>query len=254
MTPEARAARERKQKIFVAVGGVLLLGLLAIQVPKLLGGSGSSQPAATGTTATTPVVTPPAGSSTTPAAGTPVAATTSPTSAVRPALPTTGKLSSFGLFRQKDPFVQLVATSAVPADASAPSSSPGPGKVASPKPAATSGASAAKGFTVGAKSGAAAAPALTVVSVNGERQALAPGGTFPVSDPVFVLVAESPGSRSVRIGVVGGAYAGGSATTKLTVGKPLTLVNTATGARYRLKLVAVGSGQAATPAKSKTGK
>ena len=253
MTPEARAARERKQKIFVAVGGVLLLGLLAIQVPKLLGGSGSSQPAATGAAATTPVVTPPAGSSTTPAAGTPVAATTSPTSAVRPALPTTGKLSSFGLFGQKDPFVQLVATSAVPADASAPSSSPGPGKVASPKPAGTSGASAARGFTVGAKSGAAA-PALTVVSVNGERQALAPGGTFPASDPVFVLVAESQGSKSVRIGVVGGAYAGGSATTKLTVGKPLTLVNTATGARYRLKLVAVGSGQTATPAKSRTGK
>ena len=50
MTPEERAARERKQKIFVVVGGVLLLGLLAIQLPKLLGGSGETAAATTPTT------------------------------------------------------------------------------------------------------------------------------------------------------------------------------------------------------------
>jgi len=41
MTPEERAARERKQKIFVVVGGLLLVALLAFQLPKLLGGSSS---------------------------------------------------------------------------------------------------------------------------------------------------------------------------------------------------------------------
>ena len=53
MTPEARAARERKQKIFVVVGGLLLVGLLAIQLPKLLGGSSTPEAASsTETTAT----------------------------------------------------------------------------------------------------------------------------------------------------------------------------------------------------------
>jgi hypothetical protein len=68
--------------------------------------------------------------------------------------------------------------------------------------------------------------------------------TFPTSDPVFVLVSEQPEAKSVVVGVVGGAYAGGSKTTKLKVGKPLTLVNTTTGAKYRISLVSVGSGDA----------
>ncbi len=52
MSPEARAARERKQKIFVAIGGVVLLALLAFQLPKLLGGSEpTAAPAATTTAA-----------------------------------------------------------------------------------------------------------------------------------------------------------------------------------------------------------
>jgi hypothetical protein len=83
-----------------------------------------------------------------------------------------------------------------------------------------------------------------VISVNGARQALAAGTRFPVADPVFVLVAEQPKSKSVIIGIAGGAYASGSRTTKLVVGKPLVLVNTTTGARYKLVLIAVGNGKA----------
>ena len=49
-TAEARAARERKQKIFVLVGGLALVGLLALQLPKLLGGTASPEAAATSTT------------------------------------------------------------------------------------------------------------------------------------------------------------------------------------------------------------
>ena len=42
---------------------------------------------------------------------------------------------------------------------------------------------------------------------------------------------------------------GGAKTATLKSGKPLTLVNTATGARYRISLVSVGSGeQASEPA------
>jgi hypothetical protein len=90
--------------------------------------------------------------------------------------------------------------------------------------------------------------AVTLISVNGARQALQSGAAFPAADPVFVLVAENPGARTVVIGIAGGAYASGAKTTKLAVGKPLVLVNTTTGARYRLVLVAVGTGMPPTSA------
>jgi hypothetical protein len=44
-----------------------------------------------------------------------------------------------------------------------------------------------------------------------------------------------------QIGVVGGGFTGGQ-TIALKMGQPLTLVNTATGARYTLKLLYSGSG------------
>jgi hypothetical protein len=236
MTPEARAARERKQKIFVAVGGVFLLVLLAIQLPKLLGGSGGSEVAAPATATTAaPVVTPPAGSG-----------ATVPVSLPASTASRTAKLTSFGLFKLKDPFVQQVTASTAPAEGGTGSASTAARSVA--KDAKKPPETATKCTLV---QRATAAPALTIVSVNGQRQALEPGGTFPSADPVFVLVAEHPGSKSVEIGVVGGAYSGGSKTTKLAVGKPLTLVNTATGARYRVVLVAAGSGSTSKPAPPK---
>ena len=68
---------------------------------------------------------------------------------------------------------------------------------------------------------------------------------FPSADPLFVLVAEKPGAKSIVVGIVGGAYSGGAKTTTLKVGKSLTLVNTTTGARYKITLVSVGSGDSA---------
>lgn len=224
MTPEERAARERKQKIFVVVGGVFLLGLVALQLPKLLGGSGQASavpaPAPAQQTAQP-------GSTATP---TPVALT-----GARASVQTgSGKLTTFGPFRAKNPFVQLVV--AEPAQTG---------------DAAAKGEGGARGGTEGGGSkgfsidGDPTAPSVTIVSVNGVRQTVEPGTRFPASDPVFVLVAEQPGSKAVLVGVVGGAYAGGTKTTKLRVGKQLMLVNTATGAKYKLKLVSVGSGDAA---------
>ena len=85
MTPEARAARERKQKIFVVVGGLLLLAMLAFQLPKLLGGSSSAEAAPT-TTETTLSGQP------TPTGAAPVALVETSAAA------TTGKLTSFSVF------------------------------------------------------------------------------------------------------------------------------------------------------------
>jgi hypothetical protein len=216
MTPEARAARERKQKIFVVAGGLFLVALLAIQLPKLLGGS--SSPEAAPAAETTDAAAQPAG---TPVVLEATAATPAATSA---------KLTSFTVFARKDPFIQQVVTqngSAEPEGAAATSA----------KSEKAAGATTTATFSTGAS-----AAAVTIVTVNGARQVLEPGMKFPSGDPLFVLVAEKPGSKSVVVGIVGGAYAGGRRTATLKIGKPLTLVNTTTGARYKISLVSVGSG------------
>jgi len=231
-TSAERAARERKQKIFVVVGGVVLLGLLALQLPRLLGGSSSSAAPAAETTAADLASLP---TGTQPRTQTSVALVDTD----RPLAPAPGKLSSFTVFARKDPFVQQV-TSSSPSTGSTGS---GGGAQSATKDTSKAQAPSA-GFTVGETSTALA----TVISVNGTRQVLVPGAAFPAADPVFVLVGEQPDSKAVVIGIAGGAYASGAKTTKLKIGKPIVLVNTTTGARYRLVLVAVGNGSASTPA------
>lgn len=223
-TGDARAARERKQKIFVVVAGVLLLLLLAFQLPRILGGSESSSAApATETTVgsdQTPV---------TPSGPTPVVLVDTD----RPHAPAPGKLRSFSVFSKKDPFEQQVDNSTTP-------ETPPPTGVG-----VSQGKPPSKGFKPDQKPAAT----MTVISVNGARQVLAPGAAFPTADPVFVLVAEQPNAKTVVIGIRGGSYSSGARTTKLRVGKALVLVNTTTRARYKLVLVAVGAGDAAaTPA------
>jgi hypothetical protein len=218
VTPEARAARERKQKIFVVVGGLLLLAMLAIQLPKLLGGSSPAE--ATPTTAASTTAAP---------------AQTAATGAAPVALvgSTAGKLTSFTVFAAKDPFVQQVVTES------------GVGAPAGEAKTAGAGSTAKAASTATFATGKASPAAVTIVTVNGARQVLEPGMKFPAADPLFVLVAEKPGSKAVVVGIVGGAYSGGAKTTTLKVGKPITLVNTTTGARYKISLVSVGSGDAA---------
>jgi hypothetical protein len=234
VTPEARAARERKQKIFVLVGGLALVGLLAIQLPKLMGGSSSS--AATPSESTS-VVAGPIGAATTTANAASAAATGSASAvSASSAVASAPKLSSFSIFQRKDPFVQQVRT--------------GDGVEPPAEAASKAAKDGAKGdgptgtFTTGAKGAASA----TIVTVNGARQVVEPGMKFPAGDPLFVLVAEKQGAKSVVVGIVGGAYSGGAKTTTLKIGKPLTLVNTTTGARYKISLVSVGNGDQATGA------
>jgi hypothetical protein len=242
-TANARAARERKQKIFVAVGGLVLLALLAIQLPKLLGGPATTT--ATPETETTIV------GETTPAPS-PTATPVSLPDTDRPLPVGEDQFRSFSAFDRKDPFVQQIASPDSPSpgsgiDSTDSSSSggggggggssgdgdgDGDGKATGP------GKPSSQGFTVGGTQQAA----VTVIAVNGSRQTLSAGSAFPATDPVFVLIAENVNAKTVVVGVVGGAYANGSRTTKLRIGKPLVLVNTTTGARYRLVLVSVGTG------------
>lgn len=229
MTPADRAARERKQKIFVAVGGLVLVALLAIQLPRVLGGSSSSGGPSDRTSRV--------------GAGDGGGSAAPQPTGTRSLAALQGQLTSFGRFGVKDPFMQQVKLGAT----SAPSTSAtGHAPASAPKKSAKT---PTQGFTVGTQPTAS----MTVISVNGARQALSAGTRFPAADPVFVLVAEQQKSKSVVIGIAGGAYASGSRTTKLVLGKPLVLVNTTTGARYKLVLVAVGNGNGATTPAPSTG-
>jgi hypothetical protein len=226
VTPEQRAARERKEKIFVVVGGLFLVVVLAFfTLPKLLGGGSSPSAAADTETTSTPP-----GEVSAPGVSTP---TPNRTPA---ALATTPKLTSFTRFKPKDPFVQQVDTENGVESTGTPAVAAG--KVAG-SGAGTKSKTPTTSFSTGGKASA------TIVTVNGARQVLEPGMKFPSADPLFVLVAEKPGAKSVVVGIVGGAYSSGGKTTTLKVGKPLTLVNTTTGARYKITLVSVGSGDTA---------
>jgi hypothetical protein len=222
-----RAARERKQKIFIAVGGLFLVALLAIQLPKILGGSATEAAATTETTV--------AGEETTVTPDVPTAPVpTTLTDSSRRLTAGPGQLRSFTVFDRKDPFVQQLDTPESADDGSGGNGGAGGGGDAEKPPPS-------EDFSTDDP----AAPAVTVMSVNGARQALVPGAVFPAADPVFVLIAENPRAKTVVVGIAGGSYASGARASKLKVGKPLILTNTTTGATYRLVLVAVGEGKAA---------
>lgn len=232
-----RAARERKQKIFVAVGGLMLLALLAIQLPKILGGSSTEAAATTETTLTGEAAT------SVPSSG---AVPTSLVDTGRRSVAGPGQLRTFGVFGRKDPFVQQLQSpdSAPGSDSggSAVGDAGGGGGDVDNSPPNVDEPPPTEDFSTDDP----AVPAVTVISVNGTRQALVAGAVFPAADPVFVLIAENSKAKTVVVGIAGGSYANGAGGTKLRIGKPLLLVNTSTGARYRLVLVAVGEGKSET--------
>lgn len=71
--------------------------------------------------------------------------------------------------------------------------------------------------------------------MNGRSEVVRLGGSFPSTNPVFKLVSLANGA--VNIGIASGSYTSGARTVKLSSGRSLTLVDTADGARYRLRLL-----------------
>ena len=86
---------------------------------------------------------------------------------------------------------------------------------------------------------AASAAELTIalLSVNGKVRTVALAKRFPQSDRAFLLKSLKPGRATIA--VADGSFVGGG-TLVLRVGRAATLVNTATGARYVVKLLFVG--------------
>ena len=209
-------AKAKRQKIVAAVLGVIFIGVLAWQVPSVLKMMNEKPP----TTAAAP---PPAA---VPVAGTPVSApgtTPAPTGTLVDSDPAAqaagGQLVTFDRFESKDPFQQQMNEEATLA----------PKTVTQPKtPAAGKDGSAPKPPST-------PAPTTAEITVNGTKETVSVGGTFPQADPVFVLVSVT--KSSAKVGVSGGSLAAGGQTVTLTKGKKLTLENTVDGARYVLVLV-----------------
>src|SRR3954447_6220725 len=209
---ELAAAKAKKQKTILIVGGVLLLAVAAFQGPKLLkhGSTSDAAPAATsvatGTTATATLT------STGGAALIPVATAVPKGSAsiAGVALPnatavkvTTSQLASFTLFEAKDPFVQQeggeTGTAAQP-QGEAPSSSSGePGSSDSSGSAGTAstGGSSSSGS---ASTPAAPAPvSYATITFNGSAQQVQAKNKSPADTPLFVL--RSLKQKTAKIGV-----------------------------------------------------
>jgi hypothetical protein len=161
---------------------------------------------------------------------------------------TPSQLASFTLFDVKDPFVQrvsatLAATSGASgaangqtqgaANSSGPTSSPAGGSSGSTTADTT-------GTTTNTPTDAAPPPpiAYATINFNGEPQQVQAKDKFPADSPLFVV--RSIKKKQAKIGVAGGSFDDSQAVT-LVQGKKVTLVNTATGVRYELKLVYTGA-------------
>jgi hypothetical protein len=242
----AAQASSAKQKKIAIGGAVLLVGILVIQGPKMLKlVSGSSAPPAPA------AVAPPVTAGAVPGAVTPTPAP-APVSAVPE---TTGtKLVSFETFGTKDPFAPQVdvnseaAIAATNADevgdavASAPASAPQTASNSTSAPAATPATSGTSTPSTGStatkptfKVAGSTSTATATIAVNSKRQVVTVDHDFPTGDPVFTLVGVGSGSASIAI--AGGSLKAGGKTFALTVGTPTTLLNTATGKKYKLDLL-----------------
>jgi hypothetical protein len=133
------------------------------------------------------------------------------------------ELYSFNHFAGKDPFVQQVSASDI---TSSPSGTSGASGVITAGPAPSAQTTSARML---ARTGA------VTLQVNGKTQTVRIGGSFPSSNPLFKLVSVSHGL--VRIGIASGSYQSGAQTVTLVSGRTMTLVDTADGVRYRIRLL-----------------
>jgi hypothetical protein len=245
------AAKAAKQKKLAIVGGVLLLAVLAFQVPrtmKMLNGGGNVTPPASTTAASTTAtagtsLAPPTldGGSTSSAGSDATTGSSAQTSAdgvsdpSAPLPPSSGQLISFNQFKSKDPFKQQIQDCAGGACGT---TSPSAGGSASSPSSGTGTKAPAPATTVSAGTAAAAAkPTMATISVNGVLQKIAARGTFPSASPVFVLVGLT--RTEAMIGIAGGSLEGGAQAVGLKVGKSVKLQNTADQSTYVIKLISL---------------
>lgn len=237
-------AKQKKQKILAAVLGVLFLGLLAFQLPRVMKQLHPKPPPAAAAATTTSAAPPP---------GTPtLAAPTLQGTGQGTSTPTTGstgdlasstvpqlqdgQLASFSRFASKDPFAQQLSDEKPSSSGSGSSSSGSTSSGATP-----TGSDSSSGST-----GTAPRPGSAIISVNGTLYTVPTGTDFPQASttdpsivPLFHLVSMT--AHSAKVSIVGGSYATGATAITLKENKPVTLMNTADGTRYVLILKPLGT-------------
>lgn len=253
-------AKQKKQKIVAGVLGVVFLGVVAFQGPKLWKQlhppasqatlSYNEKTTTTTTTGTPSLAAPSLGGGETPSSTSSSSGSSLASSAPRKV--EDGRLSSFSLFASKDPFAQQLSedsASSAPSSSSPSSSSSSSSSRASSagsKRVASGAASHGSSSPPSAGSASAPTPGTAVISVNGTLYSVAVGNNFPDASstdpsiqPLFHLVSLT--AHSAKISIAGGSYANGAPAVTLQVNKPVTLMNTADGTRYRLILKPVGT-------------
>lgn len=270
-------AKAAKQKKIAIVGGVLLVGLLAFQLPKTMKMLHphpvvSSSAASTDPASTTPTVTPSdpntlvaptlAGSPTDTTQG---SATSSDLVSAVPVTVDPGQLRTFEQFASKDPFAEQA-----PADGTSASSAPGGGKngssssSGSSKPTTTThsgGSSSGTGPAAApppAGGSSTGSPSAAVISLNGEVMSVSVNTDFPTSGTVYARAGSvfhlvSVTATSAKVAIAGGSYADGTAAVTLKLKTPLTLQNTADGSKYTLILEPQGTAVPASGGATSTG-
>jgi hypothetical protein len=252
---KAKAAKQKK----IAIGGaVVLVALLAIEVPKTMKMLNQTPAppivsSTTGTT-TTPATVTPSDPNTLAAptlAGTPTTTTTAAPAAgsqlvdAVPVSADNGQIAAFQKMASKDPFAVQVnpnaASTSGGSKSSSGSSTRGSGGAATtPSTPATTPPSTPSAPTAPARP-TSPAPTSAVISLNGELMSVSAGGDFPTSGTTFSRVGTlfhlvSLTAKTAKISVAGGSYADGAPTVTLHLGTPLTLQNTADGSKYTLIL------------------
>ncbi len=234
---DLRAAKDRKMKK-VAIGlSVVLAVVLVFEVPKVLnhGGASSAPAAAVATTPTTSTAAPTTAAPTTTPPGTAAAAVTPTASTKLPnsdTLPKVGKaqLYSFSHFAGQGP---VRPAGLIHADA---------GRAEQLEHDELRLEFCNRRLERHGRRGdqhqstrVLAVTGAARISINGRVQIVRTGASFPSSNPLFRLVSVSNGVA--RIGIASGSYSSGARTVSLVAGRSLTLVDTADGIRYQLRLL-----------------
>jgi hypothetical protein len=240
-------AKAKRQKVIAAVGGVILLGVLAFQVPRTLkmlhqsnANAADTTPTATtsNTTATGPIAAPSlGGGNATASAASNVSSDGVNDPDVLPA-PQSGQLLAFSRFRSKDPFSQQIGLDCASGDSQqgCASTSSGTSSGSTKPPVKSPGGTVTTTMTP-SRGGTAAKLTSAVISVNGTSETVHVGASFPASAPTFKLVSLT--KTSAGVGIAGGSLASGNQTVTLKLNRQLTLMNTADGTRYVLRLLSV---------------
>jgi hypothetical protein len=235
---QAAARRDRRAKVMLGIFGLVFLAVLGFEVPHLLKhSSGTTAATGTGTTAV----------STTGAAGVAAAPGVTTSQLQTATQPQSGQLVRFTEFSVKDPFhpqVNANAGSSSGSSSSGGSSAGGTSAAAHPasKPAAaTPPATTPKTLTVQTHRSAPRYPTAlvpaAVLRLDGTRNVVLVGASFPAKKPVFRLAAV--GRNVMWISLVHGTFAGGQPLLQLKPGHPTKLVNTKGKTTYVLTFVRV---------------